>query len=146
MGRVGEAGEAVVAHFDRADEIEAQKRQVGQVVGAEFLPGQVGVDQSEPLEAAGGAAEAVQRWDENVVMQADDDIGDLAPAGDQEADLAVDLAGDLRDLPGQLVGDDPLRRDAPPAELPDAPYLRRPETGQVAVNLLDGRSSIIRQF
>ena len=73
-------------------------------------------------------------------MRTDDDIGHLTPAGDEEADLAVDLAGELRKRPGQLVGDDPLRRDAPLVELPDAPDLGRPETGQIAVYLFDSRS------
>lgn len=77
------------------------------------------------------------------MVRADDDVGDLAPAGDEEAELAVDLPGDLRDLPGQLMGDDTIRRDAPPAELPDASYLGRPEAGQVAVNLLDGCSFFV---
>ncbi len=100
----------------------------------------MGVDQAEPLETAGGGAEAVEGGDEDVVVRPDDDIGDLAPAGDQKADLAVDLPGEFRELAGQVVGDDPLRRDAPPVELPDPLDLRRSETGQVAVNLFDGRS------
>jgi hypothetical protein len=69
-----------------------------------------------------------------------DHIGDLAPAGNQNADLAVDLAGELRELAGKFVGDDPLRRDAPPVKLTDPFDLIRREAGQVAVNLIDGRS------
>jgi hypothetical protein len=69
-----------------------------------------------------------------------DHIGDLAPAGDQNADLAVDLPGELRELAGQVVGDDPLRRDAPPVELSDPFDLIRPKAGQIAVNLFDGCS------
>ncbi|MCG2741724.1 MAG: hypothetical protein L6300_16025 [Syntrophaceae bacterium] len=77
-------------------------------------------------------------------MRADDDIGHLAAAGDQNADLAVDLPGEFRELAGQVVGDDPFRRDAPPVELPDPLDLGRREAGQVAVNLLYGRSSVIK--
>jgi hypothetical protein len=73
---------------------------------------------------------------------AHDHIGDLAPAGDQDADLAVDLPGKLRELAGQVMGDDPFRRDAPPVDLPDPFDLILPEAGQVAVNLFDGRSLI----
>jgi len=69
-----------------------------------------------------------------------DHIGDLAPAGDQDADLAVDLPGELRELAGQLVGDDPLLRDAPLIELSDPLELIRPEAGQIAVNFFDSRS------
>jgi hypothetical protein len=75
-------------------------------------------------------------------MGTHDDIGDLPPAGDEEADLAVDLPGYLRQRPGQLVGDNPLRRDAPPVELPDPLDLGRPEAGEVAVYSFYGRSSL----
>jgi hypothetical protein len=138
---VGDSGKAVLAGLQGADEIEAQERQVGQVVRGKLLPGQVGVDQAKPFEAAGGGAEAVQGGDEDVVMGADDDIGDLPPAGDEEAELAVDLAGELRELAGQFVGDDPLRRDPPPIELTDPLDLGRREAGQVAVYLFYGCSS-----
>jgi len=75
-----------------------------------------------------------------------DDVGDLSPAGDEEAELAVEFAGEFRELAGQVVGDDPLRRDAPPVELPDALDLGRAEAGQVAVNLFDGRSFCVSLF
>jgi len=138
---VDDSGKAVLARLDRADEIEAQERQVGEIVRGKLLSGKVGVNQAEPPEAAGGGAETVQRGDEDVVVRADDDIGDLPPAGDEEAELAVDLAGELRQVAGQFVGDDTLRRDAPPVDLPDPLDLGRSEAGQVAVNLLDGCSS-----
>jgi hypothetical protein len=69
-----------------------------------------------------------------------DHKGDLAPAGDQNTDLAVDLPGEFRELAGQVVGNDPLRRDAPPVELSGPLDFIRPEAGQVAVDLFDGRS------
>jgi hypothetical protein len=129
MGRVGETREAVLAGFHRTDEIEAEKRQIGKIVRGEPFAGQMGVDQAEALETAGGGAEAVEGGNEDVVVRPDDDIGDLTPAGDQNADLAVDLPGELRELAGQVVCDDPLRRDAPPVELTDSLDLRRSESG-----------------
>jgi hypothetical protein len=98
------------------------------------------VNQAKPLETAGRGAEAVEVRDEDIVVGSHDHIGDFTPAGDQDADLAVDLPGELRELARQVMGDDPLRRDASPVELPDAPGLIRPEAGQIAVNLFDGRS------
>jgi hypothetical protein len=71
-------------------------------------------------------------------VRADDNISHLAAAGDQDADLAVDLPGELGEPASQVVRDDPLRRDAPPVELPDPFDLGRREAGQVAVYLLDG--------
>jgi hypothetical protein len=71
-------------------------------------------------------------------MRTYDDIGDLPPAGDEKADLAVDLPGKLRQRPGQFVGDDPLRRDTPPVKLPNPLDFRRSEAGEVAVYLFYG--------
>jgi hypothetical protein len=100
----------------------------------------MGVDQAQAPEAAGGGTEGIESRDEDVVVGSHDDEGDLPPAGDEDADLAVDPAGELRELTGELVRDDPLRRDAPPVELPDAPDFVRAQTGQIAVDLFDGDS------
>jgi hypothetical protein len=142
MGGVGKAGKAVPACVDGADKIEAQQRQVREVVRGELFAAQMGVDQAEPPETAGGGAEAVEARNQDVVVRPDDHIGELAPAGDQNADLAVDLPGEFREPASEVVGDDPVRRDAPPVELSDPLDLIRPEAGQVAVDLFDGRSSI----
>ena len=69
MGGMGEAREAVLAGLHGADEIEAQERQVREVVRGELLAGQMGVDQAEPLETARGGTEAVERGDEDVVVR-----------------------------------------------------------------------------
>ena len=74
------------------------------------------------------------------MVRPDDHVCDLAPAGDQNTDLAVDSPGQFRELTRQIVGDDPLRRDATPVKLSDLFDLSRSETGQVAVNLFDSRS------
>jgi hypothetical protein len=73
-------------------------------------------------------------------MGAHDNIGDLPPAGDEQADLAVDLPGELRQRPGQFVGDDPLGRETPTVELPDPLDLGRSEAGEVAVYPIYGCS------
>jgi hypothetical protein len=72
------------------------------------------------------------------VVRPHNDAGDFTPTGDQQTDLTIDLTGEFRKRPGQFMGDDPLRRDAPPVELTDPFDLRRSEAGQVAVNLFDG--------
>jgi len=100
----------------------------------------MGVDQTKPFETAGGRAKSVERGNEDVMVRADDHEGDLSPAGDQNPDLAVDSVGKFSELSRQVVGDDSLRRDATPVKLSDLFDFRRPETGQVAVNLFDSRS------
>lgn len=76
-------------------------------------------------------------------MGTHDHIGDLPPAGDEEADLAVDLTGEFRQRPGQFVGDDPIRSATPPVELPDPLDLLRSEAGEVAVYFFYGRSLLM---
>jgi len=68
MGGAGKPGEAVFGRLQSADEVEAQERQVGEVVRGELIAGEVGVDQPEPPETAGGGTEAVEARDQDVVM------------------------------------------------------------------------------
>ena len=100
----------------------------------------MGVDQAKSPETAGGGAEAVQTGDEDAVVGAHDHEGHFAPSGNQDADLAVDLPGKFGEPAGQFMGNDPLRRDTPPVDLPDAPDFIGAESGQVSVDLFDGRS------
>jgi hypothetical protein len=140
VGGVGLAGKSVVARLQGADEIESQQGEVRQVVRGEVFAGQVRMDQTEPLETAGGGTKALQGGDKDIVVRPCDDVSDFTTAGDQKADLTIDLAGEFRERPGQFVGDDPFRREAPPVELSDPFDLRRSEAGQVAVNLFDSGS------
>ena len=71
-------------------------------------------------------------------MIAHDHIGDLAPAIDQESKLSVQGARQFGELPGQFLGDDRVRRDAPPVELSESLLLIRPESGQMAMDFVDG--------
>ena len=132
---LGITGKTIVSCLQGADQIEAQQGEVRQIVRGEVFAGQVCVDQTESSESAGGGTEAVQGGDKDAVVRPHDDVSDFTPAGDQEADLTIDLAGEFRERPGQFMGDDPLRREAPPIELSDPFDLRRSEAGQVAVNL-----------
>jgi len=68
---------------------------------------------------------------------ADDDIVDVAPAADEDADLAVGLPGDLAELPGQLEGEHPVDRDLAAVEMLDAPDLAGLEAGRVAIDFVD---------
>jgi hypothetical protein len=43
-------------------------------------------------------------------------VGDLAPAVHQHAHLPADIAADLAQIAGELVGQDPIGREAPPEE------------------------------
>ena len=93
MGGAGKPGQAVIAGVDGADEVEAQERKVGEVVGGKLLAGEMGVDQPEPPETAGGGTETFEAGNQDVVVRSDDHISHFAATGDQNADLAVDLPG-----------------------------------------------------
>jgi hypothetical protein len=41
-------------------------------------------------------------------------------------------------LPGEFLGDDGIRSNAPPVELSDSLLLIRPETGQMAMDFIYG--------
>jgi len=131
------AGPSVLFHRDGADVVEAKQGEVREVVARERLPVEMGVDETKPLEAALAGAELIETGNDDLAVIADDDEVDVALAADQDADLAVGLAGDLAELPGQLEGEDPVGGDLAAVELLDAPELAGLQPGRVAVNLID---------
>jgi hypothetical protein len=75
-------------------------------------------------------------------MVAHDHVGYFAFSGDEQADLPVYFPRQFRKLPGEFVGDDVCRWRPAAVELPDPLLLIRSETGQIAVNLVDGLYSL----
>jgi hypothetical protein len=59
---------------------------------------------------------------------------DVALATDESAYLSVCLPGNLRELPGKLVGEDPVKGDFATVKLLDSPDLAGFQAGYVAVN------------
>jgi hypothetical protein len=74
------------------------------------------------------------------VIPHDDEV-DLALAADENADLTVCLPGYLAELPGQLVGENPVDGDFAAVELLDATNLAGFETGYVAIKSIDALTS-----
>lgn len=74
------------------------------------------------------------------MVRADDDAADLAPAGKQDADLAVYSPGKLAKLPRQLAGHDAVRRHAPLVEFFQLPDFGRRQAGQFTIDTLDNGS------
>ena len=72
----------------------------------------MGVDAAQAAQpaAAGAQAAPVRQLDAPAV--ADHHVGDGARAVDEHADLAADLAGELGEPPGELVGDEPVGGEA----------------------------------
>ena len=67
--------------------VEAEADQVDEVVAGERLVEEVGVDEPEGAEAAGGGAEAADVREHQLGGVADDDVVDLARAMHEGADL-----------------------------------------------------------
>lgn len=65
-------------------------------------------------------------------MVAHDNIGDVPPPADENADLTVDAVGQLREGAGEFMGEDAVRRDAPSIEPLDGFDVFRPQAGGVA--------------
>jgi hypothetical protein len=74
------------------------------------------------------------------VIPHDDEV-DFALAADEDADLAVGLPGNLAEVPGQFMGENPVNGDFAAIELLDAPDLAGLQTGDVAINLIDATAS-----
>jgi len=83
MGAVDDAGETVGEGLHGGDHVEAQEGQVREIVVGKLLAVEMGMDQAQSLEAHRGGAEAVEIGDDDPLVIAHDDIGDLAAAGDQ---------------------------------------------------------------
>jgi hypothetical protein len=73
-----------------------------------------------------------------------DDKPYFASAADQNADLPVDLAGELRQVAGDFLRENPNGRNFSAVKLFDALELTGLQTGKIAVNAFDGR--LLRLF
>jgi hypothetical protein len=105
------AGQPLLRRRHRGDEIEAEQGEVGEIVAGQALVAQMSVDQAQAAEATRRAAQAADVGQPQPRRVADGDVLDGPAPVDQDADLAVELAGQLRHVGGELVGDDLAGRD-----------------------------------
>ena len=104
--RIQMAWLAVGAHAEGRDQVQAQERQVGQVVLTQRFVAQMRVDQPNAAERLPAEAIVREVGQDDLSVVPDDDVLDHAPTIDEQADLAPDLAGEPCAEPGQLPGDD----------------------------------------
>jgi hypothetical protein len=74
------------------------------------------MDQSQSLQAARRRPEAVKAGNDDLLMIAHDNAGNLPSPADEDTDLPVDTGGQLRKGPCKFVGHDTIRRDFSPIE------------------------------
>ena len=134
------ARKAEVGALDGCDQVEAEQGQVGQVVRAEGLAVEVGVDQAQAAQAAAPGPVAPQARDGDLSGVPDVDLLNPAAAVEQHPDLSSDLTRDLRKAAGQLGGDDLVLLDASLVKLGQAGFFAWLESEQVAFEVLDRQS------
>ena len=85
--------------------VQAQQRQVHEVVLGQGARVQVGMDEAQALEAAPGAALPGKVGDQQSLGVPHDDVGDHPGPIHQDPHLAAQFPGDFGQLAGQLRGD-----------------------------------------
>ncbi len=130
-----------VVHVDRDHQVEAQQREVVQVVLRQLFAAQVRVDGAQAAETPLADARALEVGPLDAARVADDDRLDVALAVDERADLAPRLVRKLGELARELGRNDLLRRDAARVKLLDAPELVGLEPLRVALYVADNSSS-----
>jgi len=141
VGPVGASRQPVRKDLDGADEIEAQERQVRQVVVRQLFAVEMGMDEAQAPEARRRGAEAVQRRQDDLPVRSDDDEGDLPPAREENPDLPADFRGKLGQVSRQFMGQDAFGRYPAAVKMLDPPDLRGPEAVNIAVQSFDGSIS-----
>jgi hypothetical protein len=112
-----EIGRAPIGlHADRRHEIEAQQREVDEVVAREGLVAQVRVHEAQAAEAPAAGAEAPDLGQVQAGRVAHEDVLDVAAPPDEEADLPLDLARQLTQVRRELRRRDLAREQAPPVD------------------------------
>ena len=97
--------QALGGYGEGCHRVQAQKRQVHEVVLGQGARVQVGVDEAQALEAALGAALPGEVGDEQTLGVPHDDVGHHPGPVHQDPHLAVHFPGDVGQLAGQLRGD-----------------------------------------
>ena len=123
--------------------VETQQREVGNVVFADRLVLEVGMDQAQPPQRMLAQRVVAQLGYDEPLFIANDNIFHHALAVDQDTDLAADVGGYLDETGGQLGGAELGRRDAPPVEAFQRLDLALFESCEITVRFFDGKAPTI---
>jgi hypothetical protein len=97
MSGVDPPGAALFVYLEGCHEVEAKEDQVHEIVLAERLGPEMGVDATKAAETTAVTAAAGEFGDEDGAVIADDDGVDIAASGDEEAHLPVHFKGEVSD-------------------------------------------------
>jgi hypothetical protein len=140
MGGMDFSRETVRIRFHRAHKIEAEQREVCEVIPAEGFAVQMGMNQAQAFEACGSGTVSCKVRDNDFSVVADDDKQNVSLSADQYADLPADLTGELCQVSRQFMGEDSGGLDFSAVKLFDSLQLAGFEAGQIAINTVDMNS------
>ena len=105
-----DAGQAVVEHADRGHQVQAEEREVGEVVAGERLGLEVGVHQAKAAESDLAGARAADVRELELVGVPHHHLLHLTLAVEQHADLAMGVPRELGEVPRQFCAHNLVRR------------------------------------
>ncbi len=141
MGDLDPAREAGGEGLDHRHQVQAEEREVVQVILGERLAFEVRMDEPQAPEAAEAPPQAADVREGQALGVSHDDVLDRAVAREEHPHLALELPGDLGQVPGELQGNHLLGGHPPaegPFEGPDRGGLQAPG---IAVDVRDGSIS-----
>jgi hypothetical protein len=97
VGGMEPPGAALLVHLEGCHEVEAQEDQVHEIVLAERLSPEMGVDATKAAKTAAEAAAAGELGDEDGAVITDENGVDRAASRDEEAHLPIHFKGKVSD-------------------------------------------------
>ncbi len=138
MGPANDSGKTVRANTDGGDEIEPEEREVGQVIPRQGFRLEMGVHEPQSAQASFARASAADVRQIDAAGVSDENRLDLALPGEQDAELAVQLEGQLGEVTRQLRAAELARRDAPSVGGAEPVELTLLQAQDVAGEISDG--------
>jgi hypothetical protein len=138
---VSQLRQAALVHRDCDHRVEAQQREVRQVVSIEAFVSKVCMNAAQSAKAAEASPQSTPIRKLDRLRSPAHHVGYFAAAIDEDSDLAADLETDLRELASEFVAYDALGRNAASGESFQSAYLTGLETAGIAVDV-DGATSL----
>ena len=134
IGVMHRTRQAVIADAQGHHQIQAQQRQVVEVVLRQGLALEVGMDAAQAPQAAAAEAIAAEIRDDDLPVVTDDDVQHRPLAVENDADLPVQLPGALGEIARQFRTDQLAGGNPSPVDALERLQLTRLESGEVTLN------------
>ena len=108
--------QTAVHDLNHRHQIQTEEKKIHQVVFGEIFTGKMSMDATQSFQAAACGTDMRKSGNDNFFMIADNDRFHLAGTGKQQSDLASDVGGKFRHLPGDFRRDNQMGINSPLAE------------------------------